>query len=71
MNKLVSGKLSEDVLDKITGGVDNGQNSRNREDEEYLYTVERKCSVCKKKMTFYVFSGGRAFCSGCDQRIDV
>ncbi len=73
MDKLISGKLSDDALDRITGGSELGNTAadKDREEGEYLYTVNRMCPKCKMKREFYVYSGGRAHCSICEQRIDA
>lgn len=72
MDKLISGKLSDDTLEKITGGseINDDGSKKNWEEEDYLYKVERNCPHCKNRTTIYVFSGGRGYCGSCDGRVN-
>ena len=51
-------ELTNDELENVTGGVSSSQ-----------LTVRHKCDKCNKETTFNLFSGGRAICTNCGNKM--
>lgn len=63
-------KLEDEALSGVNGGAGiKTANKLGTSDAGYT-TTERDCPVCKKKTTFKVYMGGRAFCSVCGYQVN-